>query len=152
MDSKNWFEYYGSVFDYVQIDSLFYRIVDLFMAKDRAGSTPDSFKFTIKCPKIITHDKRLDGGENPHDNDDIVSDLQYYIKAQSSLLEKTLCLLLQLFSSMTFNEALKKFEKVELVFDQKFNYAVRGRHKSWSESEEACSFSEIEISAWYGVG
>jgi uncharacterized protein YecE (DUF72 family) len=43
------------VFDYVEIDSSFYRIPNIFMVK----KTPTNFKFTAKFPRVITHDKRL---------------------------------------------------------------------------------------------
>jgi len=47
------------VFDYVEIDSSFYRIPNAFMVKNWCKKTPDHFRFTAKFPKVITHDKRL---------------------------------------------------------------------------------------------
>jgi uncharacterized protein YecE (DUF72 family) len=47
------------VFDFVEIDSSFYRIPNAFMAKNWSKKTPTHFRFTAKFPKVITHDKRL---------------------------------------------------------------------------------------------
>ena len=47
------------MFDFVEIDSTFYRIPNAFMVKNWCKKTPDYFRFTPKFPKVITHDKRL---------------------------------------------------------------------------------------------
>ena len=47
------------MFDYVEIDSTFYRIPNVVMVNNWAKRTPKDFKFTAKFPRIITHDQRL---------------------------------------------------------------------------------------------
>jgi uncharacterized protein YecE (DUF72 family) len=59
LESSDWLRYYSQVFDYVEIDSTFYRMPNKFMVKNWAKKTPDNFKFTAKFPKVITHDKHL---------------------------------------------------------------------------------------------
>jgi uncharacterized protein YecE (DUF72 family) len=59
LDNSRWLSYYSCVFDYVEIDSSFYRIPNAFMVKNWCKKTPDHFRFTAKFPKVITHDKRL---------------------------------------------------------------------------------------------
>lgn len=51
--------YYSNVFDYVEVDSSFYKIPNAFMVNNWATKTPKHFKFTAKFPKIITNEKRL---------------------------------------------------------------------------------------------
>ena len=51
--------YYSKVFNYVEIDSTFYRIPNEFMVKNWYQRTPENFRFTAKFPKVITHDKRF---------------------------------------------------------------------------------------------
>ena len=58
-NSSDWLRYYASVFDYVEIDSSFYRTPNAFTVKNWLKRTPEHFRFTAKFPKIITHDKRL---------------------------------------------------------------------------------------------
>jgi len=59
LENSDWLRYYSYVFDYVEIDSSFYRIPNEFMVKNWAKRTPDNFRFTAKFPKVITHDKHL---------------------------------------------------------------------------------------------
>ena len=59
IDNSGWLRYYSHVFDYVEIDSSFYRIPTIFMVKNWYKRSPQNFRFTAKFPKIITHDKRL---------------------------------------------------------------------------------------------
>jgi uncharacterized protein YecE (DUF72 family) len=42
--------FYSQVFDFVEIDSSFYRIPDQFMAKNWVKRTPDNFRFYNKIP------------------------------------------------------------------------------------------------------
>jgi uncharacterized protein YecE (DUF72 family) len=57
--NTRWLGYYSNVFDYVDIESFFYRTPSKQMVKNWAMKTPKNFKFTAKFPKVITHDKRL---------------------------------------------------------------------------------------------
>jgi uncharacterized protein YecE (DUF72 family) len=51
--SSGWLSYYASVFDYVEIDSSFYKIPNPFMVKNWFKRTPENFRFTAKFPKIL---------------------------------------------------------------------------------------------------
>lgn len=124
LENKHWLEYYGKVFDYVEIDSSFYRIPNQFMVNRWTKATPDNFRFTAKFPKKITHEKRLG---------DVDSDLDYFFKTMAPLQKKLLCLLLQLPPSMSKNEGLKKLQA--LLLDKRFRYAVEARHKTWFDDE-----------------
>ena len=44
--------YYASVFDYVEIDSSFYRTPNVLTVKNWFNKTPENFKFTAKFPKV----------------------------------------------------------------------------------------------------
>jgi len=44
-----------SFFDFVEVDSTFYRIHFKVMVQNWYRRTPDNFRFAIKFPKIITH-------------------------------------------------------------------------------------------------
>ena len=59
LDNRHWLSYYSHIFDFVEIDSTFYRIPSKFMVNNWDKRTPDNFKFAVKFPKVITHDKRL---------------------------------------------------------------------------------------------
>ena len=124
LESKNYLEYYSKVFDYVEIESSFYRIPNTLTTTRWSEITPRNFRFTAKFPKRITHIKRLDQVE---------SDMEYFHKALTPLASKLGCLLIQLPPSMTMKEGLKKIQK--LPFDKRFRYAIEARHKSWFDDE-----------------
>ena len=65
--NSGWLSYYSRVFDYVEIDSSFYRIPNAFMVKNWSKKTPNHFRFIAKFPKVITHEKRLKDAEKAHD-------------------------------------------------------------------------------------
>jgi uncharacterized protein YecE (DUF72 family) len=139
LEGAKYLEYYSQVFDYVEIDSSFYRTPNQLIVSRWARVTPKAFKFTAKFPKSITHDKRLGQG--------IESDLDYFYKAMTPLADKLGCLLLQLPPSMTMKEGLKKLEILPL--DKRFRYAVEARHKSWFDDEAYSFFKKNEIClAW----
>lgn len=135
IESKGYLPYYSKVFDYVEIDSSFYRIPNVFMTKRWAKITSDNFRFTAKIPKSVTHDKRLGNG--------IESDMAYFYKAFEPLKSKTLALLLQLPPSMTMKEGLKKVEL--FPFEKGYRYAVEVRHKSWFDQSVFDRFSKLDI-------
>jgi len=62
LGAKKYLVYYSKVFDYVEIDSSFYRIPNTFMVNHWLKVTPVSFRFTVKVPKSITHDRWLGQG------------------------------------------------------------------------------------------
>jgi uncharacterized protein YecE (DUF72 family) len=135
LEGAKYLEYYSQVFNYVEIDSSFYRAPNQLTVSRWARVTPNAFKFTAKFPKSITHDKRLGQG--------IESDLDYFYKAMTPLADKLGCLLLQLPPSMTMKEGLKKLQT--LPMDKRFRYAVEARHKSWFDDEVYSFLKKNEI-------
>ena len=51
--------YYADRFSTVEINNTFYRMPSEKMLTDWANGTPESFSFTLKAPRRITHDARL---------------------------------------------------------------------------------------------
>ena len=123
-DIKNskWLEFYSKVFDYVEIDSSFYNIPNIFMVKQWLKKTQEDFRFTAKFPKVITHDKRLKNVDN---------ELQLFFKAIEPLCDKTLALLIQLPPSIEIMEGLQRLRELVHKLDNRFRYAVEVRHQSW---------------------
>ena len=56
---RAWLEQYASVFNTVEGNSTFYALPSLDTAKRWAEAVPEGFKFALKFPKAISHDKRL---------------------------------------------------------------------------------------------
>ncbi|MGN6624314.1 MAG: DUF72 domain-containing protein [Candidatus Nitrosocosmicus sp.] len=132
--------FYSQYFNTVEMDSTFYKEFYLSMNKGLfvgiTKATPDIFKFSIKVPEIITHEKRLDVEKN------VICDFQEFIDKISPLKNsnKLGTIIFQLPPSFT----IKEFSKTERFFDKltslkdkekKFdNYylSVEFRHPSWN--------------------
>jgi len=121
-NSSDWLSYYASVFDYVEIDSSFYRMPNLLTVKNWLKKTPENFKFTAKFPKVITHDKHLK---------DVSRELEYFLQSMIPLRDKILALLIQLPPSLKITEGLDNLRQVVSELDTKFRYAVEVRDRSW---------------------
>ena len=123
IENSKWLRYYSKVFNYVEIDSSFYRIPNEFMVKNWYQRTPENFRFTAKFPKVITHDKRLSNFEEDQ--------LSYFFESISELKEKLLALLIQLPPSIDIVEGLDALRSILPYLDKGFRYAVEVRHRSW---------------------
>ena len=62
LENKNWLSHYSKYFKFVEVDSTFYNIPSRFVVKSWKDKTPDDFKFALKFPKIITHEKKMNKG------------------------------------------------------------------------------------------
>jgi uncharacterized protein YecE (DUF72 family) len=122
LENRYWLSYYSQIFDFVEIDSTFYRIPSLFMVNNWNKRTPDNFKFAVKFPKVITHDKRLK---------DVDKDIERFYDAMEPLYDKILVFLLQLPPSLQIAEGLDLIKSLEYLLDHSFRYAIEVRHHSW---------------------
>jgi uncharacterized protein YecE (DUF72 family) len=122
LESSRWLKYYSQVFDYVEIDSSFYRIPNQFMVKNWFNKTSDNFRFTAKFPKVITHDKHLV---------DIDKEVDVFLKNIEPLHKKTLALLVQLPPLMEIMPGLEGLRNLIPLLDKRCRYAVEVRHQSW---------------------
>ena len=136
IQNSAWLNYYSHVFDYVEIDSSFYRIPNVFTVKNWSKKTPLNFKFTTKFPRVITHDKRLK---------DIDQELEQFFKAIGPLSNKTLALLIQLPPSLQIFEGLEGLRELLPELDTRFRYAVEVRHTSWFQDLAYNFFSDNDI-------
>jgi uncharacterized protein YecE (DUF72 family) len=118
--SSDWLHYYASVFDYVEIDSSFYRMPNTFMVKNWFKKTPEHFRFTAKFPKVITHDKRLKN---------ISKELEYFHKA------------------MLPSEGIENMRQhlVHELDNNNFRYAIEVRDRSWFQDLAYNFFADNNI-------
>jgi uncharacterized protein YecE (DUF72 family) len=123
IENSRWLRYYSRVFDYVEIDSSFYRIPNKYMVKNWYNRTPKNFRFTAKFPKVITHDKRLINFDEDQ--------LEHFLDSMSELKEKLLALLIQLPPSIQIVEGLDALRNIIPYLDNRFRYAIEVRHRSW---------------------
>ncbi|MDQ3836192.1 MAG: DUF72 domain-containing protein [Thermoproteota archaeon] len=145
LERKEFLNYYSQIFDFVEVDSSFYKAPNVFMTKRWASLTPDSFRFTAKFPRYFTHEKRL---AEPDDKQ-----LQYFFDVLRPLRNKILALLLQLPPSLTAKEGLKKLATFIPMLNSDHRYAIEVRHRSWFDQDVYKLLSDNNIClAWSQLG
>ncbi len=136
IESSQWLNHYAHIFDYVEIDSSFYTMPNLFTVKNWYKRTPENFRFTAKFPKIITHDKRLK---------DANRELERFFKSMLPLADKILALLIQLPPSLKITEGIENLRKLLPELDDRFRYAIEVRDKSWFQDLAYNFFANNDI-------
>jgi uncharacterized protein YecE (DUF72 family) len=136
LESSEWLRFYSQIFDYVEIDSSFYRIPNQFMVKNWVKNTPDNFRFTAKFPKVITHDKHLV---------DVYEEVHLFLKNIEPLQKKTLALLIQLPPSMEIMPGLEGLRQLVPLLNKQFRYAIEVRHQSWFQDLAYNFFADNNI-------
>jgi uncharacterized protein YecE (DUF72 family) len=136
MENSSWLHYYSHVFDYVEIDSSFYRVPNVFMVNNWSKKTPKDFKFTAKFPKVITHEKRLK---------EVEEELVLFFEAIGGLSDKILALLIQLPPSLQIKEGLDNLRELVPQLDNRFRYAIEVRHRSWFQDLAYSFFSNNDL-------
>lgn len=124
LEKKNWLKFYSSIFDVTEINSTFYKIPTKWITKKWFHDTPKDFRFTLKFPRKITHDARLDF-DKCHD------DYHNFIQNLHPLKSKIAVLILQLPPSLTFDDVQLKLETLLKHLPSFYRYAIEGRNESW---------------------
>jgi len=123
--SKDFLSLYSQEYNCVEINSTFYRKPTIKTLLKWADETPDDFKFFIKIPKMISHEKHL------KDCKEEISEFCNHI--QSNLKEKLSGFLYQFPPSFKNTQ-----ENIDLILHNlDFNYlnVIEFRHESWWRGE-----------------
>jgi uncharacterized protein YecE (DUF72 family) len=136
LENSDWLGFYSQVFDYVEIDSSFYRIPSQLMVKNWVKKTPDNFRFTAKFPKVIARDKFLD---------DVDNEVEQFLENIKPLEGKTLALPIQLPTSMEIMPGLENLRNFLPLLNNRFRYAVEVRHHSWFQDLAYNFFADNDI-------
>jgi len=123
--SKDFLTLYSREFNSVEINSTFYRKPTAKTLLRWHEETPDDFKFFIKIPKAISHEKRLENCKEE------ITEFCGHI--HSHLKEKLAGFLYQLPPS--FKNTEENLERVLSNMDFNFLNVVEFRHESWWRSE-----------------
>jgi uncharacterized protein YecE (DUF72 family) len=116
---------YGRRLAGVEINSSFYRAHTPAVYAKWAASTPSYFRFAVKLPKAITHERRLAGARAP---------LEQFLDETSGLGEKRGPILIQLPPSFAFDARLagRFFTLVRARYDGPI--VCEPRHVTWASA------------------
>ena len=116
--------YYAERFPTVEINNTFYKMPAPEMVKKWAAETPTSFRFALKSPRRITHDKRLTG---------TAEEVSWLFKAASELGEQLGPVLFQL--PPFFRKDTAKLDAFLAELPPGMRAALEFRHESWFAPE-----------------
>jgi uncharacterized protein YecE (DUF72 family) len=129
-------ERYASVFSGVEINSSFYRPHRKDTYARWAASVPADFRFSVKCPKVITHTARLV---------DARDELARFLDEISALDDRLGPILVQLPPSLKFDAArVRNFFELACSL-HRGAWVCEPRHGSWFEPEAVALLTEYCI-------
>jgi uncharacterized protein YecE (DUF72 family) len=115
-------ERYARVFSTVEINSSFYRAHQPKTYARWAASVPEAFRFCVKIPRAITHERRLREAD---------AATHAFVDQVASLGDKLGCLLLQLPPSLALNKSEAESFFLMLRGLTSVPVACEARHASW---------------------
>jgi uncharacterized protein YecE (DUF72 family) len=116
--------YYAERFNTVEINYTFYRMPTAKLVAGWSAQVPAGFKFTLKAPKRITHDRRLR---------DVADPLRGFCEAASELGDKLGALLFQL--PPNFKKDIAVFDGFLETLPPRVCGAFEFRHESWLDED-----------------
>ncbi len=114
--------FYASKFRTVEINYSFYRMPTSKIVTGWAAQVPEGFRFTLKAPKRITHDKRLRAA-------DVADSLQAFVSVAGELGPRLGALLFQL--PPNFKKDLPLLNEFLSLLPPKVTAAFEFRNDSW---------------------
>ena len=124
MKSAEFLGFYSTRFDAVEINNTFYRMPTAALIGGWAAQVPEHFRFVLKAPKRITHDRRLG---------DIAESLIFFLNSALTLGDRLGPLLFQL--PPNFKKDTAKLTAFLAQVPASVRLAMEFRHTSWFEDD-----------------
>lgn len=136
---KSRLQYYSTLFNSIEVNSIFYKLPRPATIVNWAESVPDNFRFTFKLSKTVTHVKELEFA---------VKDVNDFVNTVENIGHKRGCILVQFPPSLKM-EKLDQLQKLlealgEATRDE-WRIAVEFRSSSWYEREVYELLNEFNI-------
>lgn len=122
--TKNWLNYYSSIFSTVEVNSTFYHLPRATTIENWVSQVPRNFIFSIKASRYITHRKRLH---------DCKENVDYFFKSIESLGKNLGPILIQLSPSFQINQ--ERLTEFIGHLKKEYRYVFEFRHPSWFVDE-----------------
>jgi uncharacterized protein YecE (DUF72 family) len=130
-EDVNKLSYYSSVYRTAEIDSTFYSYPTKGVIYGCVRYTPPDFVFSVKLPRVITHDKRLDPKSG------VRADLVRFLDLLKPMADarKLGPLLIQLPPSFSFERNFENLREFCEIIPRDLMFAAEFRNKSWLRDE-----------------
>ena len=130
-DGKRMFSFYAQYFGTAEINSTFYRYPSRRMIYGLYRTSPKDFQFSVKLPKVITHNKRLSLASKVEN--DLLRFLELLNPLNSS--DKLGVVLIQLPPSFTFENGYDNLSQFLELIPDNYNFTVEFRNLSWIHND-----------------
>jgi len=127
---------YAQRFGAVEIDSSFYKPHRRETYERWAASTPGGFRFAVKLPQAITHERRLV---------DAMPAFETFLAQVRGLGEKLGCLIVQLPPSLAFDAGIARRFLAALRKRHEGPVALEPRHRSWFVPRAEALLSQFHV-------
>ena len=133
--------YYASIFNSLEINSCFYKTPMPKTFSKWSNEVPESFTFTVKLAKAVTHAKNLDFDD---------ADIENFMNSANQLHNKKGTILIQFPSGIT-NAYINKVERIiecvkALNNEKSWSIAIEMRHLSWYNSDTYSMLNQNDAS------
>ncbi|HEX8270423.1 MAG TPA: DUF72 domain-containing protein [Flavobacterium sp.] len=130
-----WFEYYCEHFDTYEINSTFYKNPTVRTMQNWYKKAPGGFRFSVKAPKAITHEKKFV---------DCIAELDSFYEVTSEALgDKLACILFQLPPSFDFTS--DRLDRIIESLNTNFTNVIEFRNRSWWADEVGNIFKQNQL-------
>jgi uncharacterized protein YecE (DUF72 family) len=134
--NRSHLEHYATQFNAVEINSSFYRSHELATYRRWRDSTPADFRFSVKAPRTVTHERAL---RNCH------AELQQFLQEVAGLGKKLRVVLVQTPASLPFEGRLAARFFGELKRAGSFQIACEPRHPSWFSPDAEATLRRVGV-------
>ncbi|MGD9673724.1 MAG: DUF72 domain-containing protein [Candidatus Nitrosocosmicus sp.] len=142
LETKDYLTYYSKYFKFVEVDSTCYHIPSRSTVRGWKDKTSSDFKFSLKFPKIITHERKLE---------DVIKPLSVLFYSLEPLIDKTLTLLIQLPPFLSEKRGFTSLQDMVHNLDKRFRYSLEVRHPSWFNNDVYEFLRENDITLVWSV-
>ncbi|MFT3705812.1 MAG: DUF72 domain-containing protein [Agriterribacter sp.] len=118
---KDWFEFYCTEFNSIELNGTFYRTPLLKNLQKWYDTSPANFSFSVKAPRLISHYKKFVDCKAILD--------EFYTLIQNGLGEKLKAILFQMPPGFTYSE--ERLELILEILSPGFSNVLEFRHSSW---------------------
>ena len=135
LPEKQWFEYYSTQFNALELNVTFYRFPKTNSLRTWHEKSPADFTFSVKAPRLISHFKRLAEAQSALNN--------FYGLIRDGLKRKCGPVLFQFPSTFVYEE--HRLERIVNLVDNTLTNVIEFRHDSWWRREVFEAFSDNNI-------
>jgi uncharacterized protein YecE (DUF72 family) len=133
---EEYLAFYSKHYNAVEVNSTFYRPFPEHIYERWRDQTPPEFRFVLKAPRTITHDKGLI---------DVAADIREFVGSAAPLGEKLAAVLWQLPPSARAGDLRIPFARFVLDLPPSVKHIVEFRHASWFNDDMYDVLNEFNI-------